>query len=109
MRESLVATISFVRVLISFKANLDWLLYQLDVKNVFLHGDLLYGGIHGATAWVCCLQWVSGQCVLADGSIGHGSRSFLKFLDRLFSFPLHTDVRYILVYVDEIVIIGDDS
>jgi hypothetical protein len=37
---SLVAKISSVRVLISLAANLDWPLFQLDVKNAFLHGDL---------------------------------------------------------------------
>ncbi|CAL5375989.1 unnamed protein product [Camellia sinensis] len=29
-----------VRVLLSLAANLDWPLYQFDVKNAFLHGDL---------------------------------------------------------------------
>ena len=29
-----------LRVLLSLAANLDWLLNQLDVKNVFLNGDL---------------------------------------------------------------------
>jgi hypothetical protein len=35
-----VVKFSSIRVLISIAANLDWPLYQLDVKNVFLHGDL---------------------------------------------------------------------
>jgi hypothetical protein len=37
---SLVAKISSVCVLISLATNLDWPLFQLDVKNAFLHGDL---------------------------------------------------------------------
>jgi hypothetical protein len=37
----LTMKISYVRVLISLMTNLDWPLYQLDVKNAFLHGDLL--------------------------------------------------------------------
>jgi len=41
MRLSLVAKISSIKVLISLATNLDWPLYQLDVKNDFLHGDLL--------------------------------------------------------------------
>jgi len=29
-----------IRVLLSIAANLDWPLYQFNVKNAFLHGDL---------------------------------------------------------------------
>ena len=36
-----VAKIGSVRVVISLAAMYDWSLYQLDIKNVFLHGDLL--------------------------------------------------------------------
>ena len=36
-----VAKINSVRILISLAANLGWPLFQLDVKNAFLHGDLL--------------------------------------------------------------------
>ena len=35
-----VAKISSVIILISLAANLNWPLFQLDVKNAFLHGDL---------------------------------------------------------------------
>ena len=35
-----VAKIASIRILISLNANLDWPLFQLDVKNTFLHGDL---------------------------------------------------------------------
>ncbi|RVW37266.1 Retrovirus-related Pol polyprotein from transposon TNT 1-94 [Vitis vinifera] len=35
-----VAKLNTVRVLLSLAANLDWSLHQLDVKNVFLNGDL---------------------------------------------------------------------
>jgi hypothetical protein len=35
-----VAKISFVCVLIFLATNLDWTLFQLDVKNAFLHRDL---------------------------------------------------------------------
>ena len=37
---SLVAKIAFVRLLLSMAAMCSWSLYQLDIKNVFLHGDL---------------------------------------------------------------------
>ncbi|RVX23215.1 Retrovirus-related Pol polyprotein from transposon RE1 [Vitis vinifera] len=35
-----VAKIAFVRLLLSMAAMRSWPLYQLDIKNVFLHGDL---------------------------------------------------------------------
>ena len=35
-----VTKLNTVRVLISLVVNNDWPLYQLDVKNVFLNGDL---------------------------------------------------------------------
>ena len=38
---ALVAKMNTVKVLLSLAINLDWSLKQFDVKNVFLHGDLL--------------------------------------------------------------------
>ena len=35
-----VAKLNTVRVLLSLVVNQDWPLYQLDVKNAFLNGDL---------------------------------------------------------------------
>ena len=35
-----IAKLTYVQVLLSIAANFDWLLYQADVKNAFLHGDL---------------------------------------------------------------------
>lgn len=35
-----VAKMNTVRILFSITVNLDWELYQLDVKNAFLNGDL---------------------------------------------------------------------
>ena len=36
-----VAKIASVRLLLSMAAMCSWPLYQLDIKNVFLHGDLV--------------------------------------------------------------------
>ena len=35
-----VAKISYVRLLLSMAAMCSWPLFQLDIKNAFLHGDL---------------------------------------------------------------------
>lgn len=37
---ALVAKLNTIRVLLSLAFNLDWSLYQLDVKNAFLNSDL---------------------------------------------------------------------
>ena len=37
---SLVAKLNTIKVLLSLAINLDWPLYQMDVKNAFLNGDL---------------------------------------------------------------------
>ena len=36
-----VAKIAFVRLLLSMVAMCSWPLYQLNIKNAFLHGDLV--------------------------------------------------------------------
>jgi hypothetical protein len=36
-----VAKLNSIRIIISLAANLDWPFHQLNVKNAFLHGDLI--------------------------------------------------------------------
>ena len=38
---ALVAKLNIVRIILSIVVNQDWPLYQLDVKNAFLNGDLI--------------------------------------------------------------------
>ena len=38
---ALVAKMNIVRILLSLVVNFDWELQQYDVKNVFLHGELV--------------------------------------------------------------------
>lgn len=40
LRLSLVAKLNSIRVVLSLAADFSWALDQLDVKTVFLHGDL---------------------------------------------------------------------
>ena len=50
-----VEKLNTVRVLLSLASNLDWPLYQLDVKNVFLNGDLeeeVYMEIPPPLVWI---------------------------------------------------------
>ena len=58
-----VANIASVRLLLSMAAMCSWSLYQLDIKNVFLHGDLAE---EVYMEWFCCLGgvWFSVQVTL---------------------------------------------
>jgi len=47
-----IAKISYVKILISLVANLGWPLFQLDIKNAFLNGDL------EEEVYICCLGGV---------------------------------------------------
>jgi hypothetical protein len=122
-----VAKISSVRILISLAANLNWPLFQLDVKNDFLHGDLheevymeqppgfvAQGEYRGC---VCKLKkTLYGLKQSPRAWFGKFSKAVMEFgLQHCQTdhsvFHLHTSAGYILlvVYVDDIVITGDDS
>ena len=49
---SLVAKMTSIRLFISLTATYHWDLHQLDIKNVFLHGDL-QEEVYGATSRAC--------------------------------------------------------
>ncbi|RVX01548.1 Retrovirus-related Pol polyprotein from transposon RE1 [Vitis vinifera] len=93
---SLVAKIASVRLLLSMAAMCSWPLYQLDIKNAFLHGDSCRGSLYGATSWFCCSGgvWFSVQVT-----------PFSIWLETISS----SMCIYLVVYVDDIVITGSDQ
>ena len=121
-----VAKMNTVRVLLSLAANFGWQLHQFDVKNAFLHGDLeeeiymeippgfnpsskpgtvcrlkkaLYGLKQSPRAWF-------GRFSKAMLSMGYkqSQGDHTLFIRRSSS----GGVTILLVYVDDIVITGDD-
>lgn len=54
------AHLNSIRVLFSLVVNLSWPMYQLDVKNAFLYGNLSPTISYGATSRICC----SGEMLL---------------------------------------------
>ena len=120
-----VAKIDTIRVLFSVAANLDWPLYQFDVKNAFLHGDLkeevymepppgfseefgdyevcrlkkaLYGLKQSPRAWF-------GRFTVAMKKYGyHQSNSD----HTLFIKRRKCQVTCLIIYVDDMIITGND-
>ncbi|XP_075666058.1 uncharacterized protein LOC142635884 [Castanea sativa] len=93
-----------IRVVLSLAVTNQWPLRQLDVKNAFLNGHLteqkaLYGLKQAPRAWFqrfsSFLIHLGFYCSRADTS--------------LFVFHRQSDIIYLLLYVDDIILIGNNS
>jgi len=121
-----VAKLNIVRVLLSLAVNLDWPLQQFDVKNAFLHGELseevymdippgcivpkkhsqkvcklkksLYGLKQSPRAWFGRFS----EAMIAFGY--HQSNSH----HTLFLKKQHGKITALIIYVDDMVVIGND-
>ncbi|WVZ55593.1 hypothetical protein U9M48_006233 [Paspalum notatum var. saurae] len=101
-----VAKMSTVRTLISCVANFSWPLYQLDVKNAFLHGDLqekVYMEIPPGFA----TAQTKGKVLRLKKSLYGLKQSPRAWFDR-FRRAMY-GMGYKQLYVDDIIIIGDDT
>nr|CAD1826176.1 unnamed protein product [Ananas comosus var. bracteatus] len=121
-----VAKMSSVRVLLSVAINLDWPLYQLDVKNAFLYGELqeeVYMSIppghprEGERDLVCRLRksiyglkqspraWFEklSSTITSIGFV-RNSADYSMFVKKE-----GTSTTIILVYVDDIILTGDNQ
>ncbi|RVX10963.1 Retrovirus-related Pol polyprotein from transposon RE1 [Vitis vinifera] len=90
---SLIAKIASVRLLLSMAAMCSWPLYQLDIKNVFLHGDL-------------------AEEVYMEQPPGFVAQGSLVYTADHSVFYHHNSLGqciYLVVYVDDIVITGSDQ
>jgi hypothetical protein len=122
-----IAKISYVHILIFVDANLNWPLFQLDVKNAFLHGDLheeVY--MEQPLGFVAQGEYRGCACKLKKTLYGlkrSPQAGFGKFSEAVIEFGLqccqtdhsvfhlHMSTGYFLlvVYVNDIVITADDS
>ena len=122
-----VAKIAFVRLLLSMAAMCSWLLYQLDIKNVFLHGDLVEevymqqppGFVaQGESGLVCRLCRSLYRLKQSPRAWFGRFSSVVQEFGMLRSTADHSIFYhhnssgqhiYLVVYVDDIVIIGNDQ
>ena len=120
-----VAKMNSIRVLLSCAANLDWDLHQFDVKNAFLHGDLEEEVYMEIPPGFNNEQSQGKVCRLKKALYGlkQSPRAwFDKFSNAMISFGYqqsnsdHTlfikrkegKLTLLIVYVDDIVMTGDD-
>lgn len=121
-----VAKLNTIRVLLSLAANLDWPLHQLDVKNAFLHGNLdeevymdIPPGYTGSAGnkIVCKLERaLYGLKQSPRAWFGRLSSAMRKYGYRqsnsdhtLFLKHRQSKVTALIVYVDDMIITGDDA
>ncbi|PNX77125.1 retrovirus-related Pol polyprotein from transposon TNT 1-94 [Trifolium pratense] len=122
-----VAKMASVRLFLSMAAIRHWPLYQLDIKNAFLHGDLeeeiymeqppgfvaqgesglvcrlqksLYGLKQSPRAWFGKFSKVIQQFGMVRSEADHSV---------FFKCSPTNEMIYLVVYVDDIVITGDDE
>ncbi|RVW53241.1 Retrovirus-related Pol polyprotein from transposon TNT 1-94 [Vitis vinifera] len=121
-----VAKINTIRVLLSLVANLDWPLQQFDVQNAFLHGELseeVYMDLppgcmvsEKQCQKVCKLKKsLYGLKQSSRAWFGRFTKSMRAFGYRqsnsdhtLFLKKQHGKIMALIVYVDDMVVIGND-
>ena len=122
-----IAKMAFIRLLFSMAAMRSWSLYQLDIKNAFLHGDLveevymeqppgfvahresglvcrlrrsLYGLKHSLRAWFDRFKSMVQEFGMTWSTLNHS-----VFYHHIYS----GECIYLIVYVDDIVITDSDQ
>nr|GEU36261.1 ribonuclease H-like domain-containing protein [Tanacetum cinerariifolium] len=92
---SLVVKLTTIRTVLSLAVSRDWPIHQLDLNNAFLHGHL--------SKTVYMYQPPGVVDPNKPGYVCHLQRSF-KTDSSLFVFHRGSDIAYLLIYVDDIIL-----
>ncbi|BBH01926.1 ABC-2 type transporter family protein, partial [Prunus dulcis] len=109
-----VAKINTIRVLLSLAANLNWPLHQFDVKNAFLHGDLeeevYMDSPPGCKMGPILATWCSPRAWFGKFSKSMKDFGYNQSNSDHTLFLKHKKgkVTALIVYVDDMVVIGND-
>jgi len=119
-----IAKITTVRVLLALAANTSWNLWQMDVKNAFLHGELdreIYMSqpmgfqSQGHPEYICKLRKALYRLKQAPRTWYGKIAEFLTYSGysmtsadcSVFVKSVNTKLAIVLVYVDDLIITGD--
>ncbi|KAL0641361.1 hypothetical protein Bca4012_102705 [Brassica carinata] len=99
-----VAKLHTIRIVLSIATNLEWDLWQMDVKNAFLQGELedekaIYGLKQSPRAWYRKLSTTLNGRGFRKSELDH----------TLFTLVGPSGIIVILVYVDDLIITGSDK
>ncbi|KAL0641513.1 hypothetical protein Bca4012_102924 [Brassica carinata] len=100
-----VAKLHTVRIVLSIATNLEWDLWQMDVKNAFLQGNVLrlkkaiYGLKQSPRAWYRKLSTTLNGRGFRKSELDH----------TLFTLVGPSGIIVVLVYVDDLIITGSDK
>ena len=118
-----VAKMTTIRTVLSIAASKGWSLHQMDVKNVFLHGDLAEDiymtppqGLFSSSVGVCKLKHSSYGLRQAPRAWFEKFRTILlafsftqsRYDSSLFIQTTTAGIVLLLIYVDDMVITGSD-
>ncbi|TYK26681.1 Cysteine-rich RLK (receptor-like protein kinase) 8 [Cucumis melo var. makuwa] len=92
-----IAKLNTVRVLLQVVVNKDWPLYQLDVKNVFLKGDL------EEEVYMSPPPGFDAQFDILGYNQGHSDHTLFTKVSKI------GKIAILIVYVDDIVLSEDDT
>jgi hypothetical protein len=120
-----VVRLNSIWILLFVAVNRSWPLYQLDIKNVFLHGDLQeevcmdhpLGYVVASNEHLVCQLWMAFYGLKQSprawfdrfsAVVGMGSNALVLIILSLIRHS-STSTIVLIVYVDDIIISGSDS
>ncbi|GKF26828.1 ribonuclease H-like domain-containing protein, partial [Tanacetum coccineum] len=86
-----------IHTVLSLDVSRQWPIHQLDVKNAFLNGDFL-------RQYICIIPWLCGHSLSSSCYATRAECSHSRCDSSLFIYTQGSQVAYLLIYVDDIIL-----